>query len=107
MEGVLTFGVDDMFCFNFLIVMVTVGTCMYVPKGWRLWKYHIHTRLIRRIYLLSLQCRDTFYIESFHVVVLIYAPKRIHFGDGTYKMRVNLAILDWVSALFVCYANVT
>jgi len=29
----------------------------------------------------SLQCRDTFYIESFHVVILIYAAKRIHFGD--------------------------
>ncbi|XP_068711084.1 uncharacterized protein [Montipora foliosa] len=42
-----------------------------------------------------LLCRDTFYIESFHVVVLIYAPKRIHFGDGTYEMRVSLAILDW------------
>ncbi|XP_015764652.1 PREDICTED: uncharacterized protein LOC107343583 isoform X1 [Acropora digitifera] len=42
-----------------------------------------------------LLCRDTFYIESFHVVVLIYAPKRIHFGDDTYEMRVSLAILDW------------
>jgi len=47
----------------------------------------------------SLQCRDTFYIESFHVVVLTDAPKRIHFGDGTYEMRVLLAVLDWVSWL--------
>ena len=47
------------------------------------------------------QCRDTFYIESFHVVVLMYAPKRIHFGDGTYEMRVSLAILDWVSFVIV------
>ena len=49
----------------------------------------------------SFQCRDTFYIESFHVVVLIYAPKRIHFGDDTYEMRVSLAILDWVSFVIV------
>jgi len=49
--------------------------------------------------LYFLQCRDTFYIETFHVVVLIYAPKRINFGDNTYVMRVHLAILDWVS----CY----
>lgn len=42
-----------------------------------------------------LLCRDTFYIETFHVVVLIYAPKRINFGDNTYVMRVHLAILDW------------
>ena len=47
--------------------------------------------------LYFLQCRDTFYIETFHVVVLIYAPKRINFGDKTYVMRVHLAILDWVS----------
>ena len=45
------------------------------------------------------QCRDTFYIETFHVVVLIYAPKRIHFGDNSYVMRIHLAVLDWVS----CY----
>ena len=47
----------------------------------------------------SPQCRDTFYIESFHVVVLIYAPKRIHFGDETYEMRIRLAILDWVCGI--------
>ena len=33
------------------------------------------------------------------MVVLIDAPKRIHFGDGTYEMRVLLAVLDWVSWL--------
>ena len=38
------------------------------------------------------KCRDTFYIESFHVVILIYAAKRIHFGDETYEMRVHLAV---------------
>lgn len=42
-------------------------------------------------------CHDTFYIETFHVVVLIPAPQRINFGDNTYVMRVHLAILDWVT----------
>lgn len=27
--------------------------------------------------------------------MLIYVPKRIHFGDNTYNMRVELAVLDW------------
>jgi len=47
--------------------------------------------------LYFLQCHDTFYIETFHVVVLISAPKRINFGDNTHVMRVHLAILNWVT----------
>ena len=43
------------------------------------------------------QCRDTYYIESFHNVILIYAPKRIHFTDEVYNMRMNFALMDWVS----------
>ena len=43
-------------------------------------------------------CRDTYYIESFHNAILIYAPKRNQFGD-VYNMRVNLACLDWVSKI--------
>ncbi|KAL9951308.1 hypothetical protein ACROYT_G043950 [Oculina patagonica] len=39
--------------------------------------------------------RDTYYIESFHNCLLIYVPKRIHFGDKVYNMRVYLACLDW------------
>ncbi|CAH3172680.1 unnamed protein product, partial [Porites lobata] len=42
------------------------------------------------------QCRDTYWIESLHLVMLIYAPKRIHFTRAdTYEMRIQLAILDW------------
>lgn len=33
------------------------------------------------------------------MVVLIYAAKRIHFGDVVYEMRIHLAVLDWVSGL--------
>jgi hypothetical protein len=39
--------------------------------------------------------RDTFLVESFNNVVLIYLDKRIHYKDLVYKMRRNLAVLDW------------
>ncbi|XP_068684450.1 uncharacterized protein [Montipora foliosa] len=42
-----------------------------------------------------MRCRETFWIETLHTVMLIYVPKRIHFGDNTYNMRVELAVLDW------------
>lgn len=53
------------------------------------------------LYLLC-QCRDTYWIETFHVVILIYAAKRINFGDDTYIMRVQLAALDWVCFSLHC-----
>ena len=40
--------------------------------------------------------RDTFWIESFNHQLLTYLPKRIHFGSTTFKMRMNLAVMDWV-----------
>lgn len=36
-------------------------------------------------------------MESFNNVILIYCPKRIHFADRTFDMRIALAVLDWVS----------
>ena len=45
---------------------------------------------------LHVQCRETYWIESFHTAMLIYVSKRIHYGDDTYNMRVELAVLDWV-----------
>ena len=48
----------------------------------------------------SLQCRETYWIETLHTVMLIYVSKRIHFGDDTYNMRVELAVLDWVWKYF-------
>ncbi|KAJ7375291.1 Orexin receptor type 2 [Desmophyllum pertusum] len=41
------------------------------------------------------KCRDTFWIETFHMVILVYAAKKINFGDDTYVMRIQLAALDW------------
>nr|XP_058955495.1 uncharacterized protein LOC131782778 isoform X4 [Pocillopora verrucosa]XP_058972477.1 uncharacterized protein LOC131798834 isoform X2 [Pocillopora verrucosa]XP_058973361.1 uncharacterized protein LOC131799682 isoform X2 [Pocillopora verrucosa] len=42
-----------------------------------------------------MRCRETYWIESLHSVMLIYAAKRIHYGDDTYNMCMELAILDW------------
>ena len=47
--------------------------------------------------VIILQCRDTYWIETLHFVMLIYAQKRIHFARAdSYRMRIQLAILDWV-----------
>ena len=48
------------------------------------------------MYILIPQCRDTSWVESFNHMLLIYVPKRIHFGTATFLMRMNLAVLDWV-----------
>ena len=40
-------------------------------------------------------CMDTHYVESFNNAVLQYVDKRISFGEDSYKLRINLAILDW------------
>ena len=50
---------------------------------------------------LFLQCRDTFMIEAFHNVILVYAPKRNHFGNEMFTCRLNLAVIDWVSNCFI------
>lgn len=41
------------------------------------------------------RCRDTYMVESFNHQLLTYLPKRIHFSTVTFKMRMNLAVLDW------------
>lgn len=38
---------------------------------------------------------DSFYVESFNNVCLIYLDKRIHYGNRMYELRSNLAVLDW------------
>ncbi|KAL5479233.1 hypothetical protein EMCRGX_G022729 [Ephydatia muelleri] len=39
--------------------------------------------------------RDTYWIESFNHQLLTYLSKRVHFGDDTFVIRMNLAVLDW------------
>jgi hypothetical protein len=38
---------------------------------------------------------STYYVESFNNTCLIYQDKRIHYGNTMYKLRIQLAILDW------------
>lgn len=41
-------------------------------------------------------CKDTHYVESFNNALLQYQDKRIGtFSYATYRMRTELAILDW------------
>ena len=47
--------------------------------------------------LVYVQCRDTYWVESFNHQLLTYLPKRIHFSKKAFNMRMNLAVLDWVS----------
>ena len=49
--------------------------------------------------IVCIQCRDTYWVESFNHQLLTYVPKRIHFSTTTFRMRLNLALMDWVSCL--------
>lgn len=51
---------------------------------------------------MPLQCQDTYWVESFNNQLLTYLPKRIHFGSKTFKMRMNLACMDWVGHINIC-----
>ena len=56
------------------------------------------------VYVLScmfLQCRDTYWVESFNHMLLTYIPKRIHFGTRTFEMCMYLALLDWVRVILI------
>jgi hypothetical protein len=41
------------------------------------------------------KCRDTYWVESFNHALLTYLPKRIHFDSEVFRMRMNLACMDW------------
>ena len=49
-----------------------------------------------------LQCRDTFWVESFNHQLLAHIPKRVHFGSSTFEMRMNRTIMDWVCCTMYC-----
>lgn len=50
--------------------------------------------------------RDTYLVESYNNVALIYLDKRIHYSDHTYEMRRNLAVLDWNEHVSRDYSSV-
>ncbi|KAI8490240.1 Orexin receptor type 2 [Branchiostoma belcheri] len=65
-------------------------------KSTEVYKRAEHYIMVLDPYLyLVVECRDTYMVESFNNVILIYAPKRVHFGDSVFNMRVQLAVLDW------------
>ena len=64
---------SKLYCISFIYSVLNVCCCFF------LW-----------------QCRDTYYVESFNHQLLVYIPKRIHFSNRVFTMRMNLAIMDWV-----------
>ncbi|XP_070552745.1 uncharacterized protein [Ptychodera flava] len=42
-----------------------------------------------------IDCKDTHYVESYNNVVLVYTNKRVAFGNSRYKLRSDMACLDW------------
>ena len=44
-----------------------------------------------------LQCCDTYWVESFNHMLLSYIMNHVHFGTKTFEMKMNLAVLNWVS----------
>lgn len=73
-----------LFLTNFIHCIISMFTVVQWSYKWKYFFCHL------------LQCRETYWIESLHTVMLIYVAKRIHFGDDIYNMRVELAVLDWV-----------
>ena len=64
--------------------------------------YNVHDICILSLIIyIYIQCRDTYWVESFNHQLLTYLPKRIHFSTRTFNMRMNLALLDWVR-YYVC-----
>lgn len=53
--------------------------------------------------------RDTYWVESFNHQLLCYLSKRIHYSTATYRMRMNLAVLDWVCTKlnFISYKHLS
>ena len=51
------------------------------------------------------QCRDTFWVESFNHQLLTYLPKRVYFGSATFHMRMDLAVLNWMGIHVYSFIN--
>ena len=49
--------------------------------------------------------RDTFLVESFNNVALIYLDRRIHYRDETYTGRRNVVVLAWNEHVSRPYAS--
>jgi hypothetical protein len=49
---------------------------------------------------------DSFYVESFNNVCLIYMDKQIHYGNKMYEVRSNLAVIDWNEHIDRSYTSI-
>jgi len=61
------------------------------PAAVRLLTKFVHTSAIYRRPADYIYGRDTYLVESYNNVMLLYIDKRIHYGNQTYEMRRNLA----------------
>ncbi|XP_070559392.1 uncharacterized protein [Ptychodera flava] len=75
----------------------------YEPT-WRLIRSPVAVRLLSNFIRSSvvykqpehfIDCKDTHYVESYNNVVLVYTDKRVVLGNYTYKLRSDMACLDW------------
>jgi len=64
------------------------------PLAIKVFKLFIGKAKVAAILRKQSYCVNTCFVESFHNVILTYAPKRKHFSK-TYAARVGLATLDW------------
>lgn len=66
------------------------------PVAVRLLTDFLHSHVVYKNAEDYVVARDTYYVESFNNVCLVYIPKRIHIRNRLhYEMRMGLAILDW------------
>ncbi|CAH3139418.1 unnamed protein product [Pocillopora meandrina] len=75
-----------------------VATCREVIMGTSIYRHasdYMRVRAINELNKFIFHAGKHYWIESLHSVMLIYAAKRIHYGDDTYNMCMELAILDW------------
>ena len=56
----------------------------------------MHKTVLCKANLTSTVCNNAEHdVESFHNLLNVYHDKRIGFGHTAYKIRTNLAIIDW------------
>ena len=65
------------------------------PVALQILTRNIHSLVVYKNAEDYVHAHDTYYVESFNNVCLIYLDKRIHYRDTSYMIRSNLSVLDW------------
>ena len=55
----------------------------------------LNSKHLYNIVTRNMNCYSTSMVESFNSLIIVYAPKRKHFGARGMKARVGMAVLDW------------